>query len=417
MLLTGLGIVFAVGVVCWAILWRNSSILYATIVHGDRTRNRIALTFDDGPHPEYTARTLDILAAHRAKATFFCLGSLVEKYPEIVRRMHNEGHLVANHGFDHSLNDFFRPPASAHRCITKTGALIKGIAGYFPRFYRPPVGIKTPPRVLSAYRLGLAWAGWSRRANDGGSRALSLHKAASLASAMQSGDILLLHDGRISATGTVLNSSALCVDKYAQSLEALMDGLHDKGFEFVRLDLLTGVPPGLDDTSATAGDASSWRLIKTHLLALGHEKASPALLGISLGVGVLVGCSPFFGLHAFIAIALALRFRLHKLAALAGTAISNPFFAPFVILGCLQSGWWSLHGSYVPMSLETLRSIELSELLRHFLTYWLIGLPLFGLGLAIVVGTTLYAVLSVRRWICIPSGALPSRKTVREDTL
>ncbi|MFZ4398374.1 MAG: polysaccharide deacetylase family protein, partial [Kiritimatiellia bacterium] len=274
-LLTGLGVVFAVGVACWAILWRNSSILYTTISHGDRARKRVALTFDDGPHPEYTARTLDILAAHGAKATFFCLGALVDRYPGIVRRMHHEGHLVANHGFDHSLRDFFRPPDSAHRSIMKSGSIIQGITGYFPRFYRPPVGIKTPPRVLSAYRLGLAWAGWSRQATDGGSLALSLHKATSLVAAMQSGDILLLHDGRISTTGTMLSSSASCLDKYAQALEALIGGLRDKGFELVRLDLLTGLPPGLDSASAMAGESSSWRLIKAHLGALGQEKASP----------------------------------------------------------------------------------------------------------------------------------------------
>ncbi len=247
-MLTGLGIVFVVGVVCWAILWRNSSILYPTIVHGDRNRNRIALTFDDGPHPEYTARTLDILAAHGAKATFFCLGCLVEKYPGIVLRMHNEGHLVANHGFDHSLNDFFRPPDSAHRHIMKSGSIIQELTGYFPRFYRPPVGIKTPPRVLSAYRLGLAWAGWSRQATDGGFRSLSRGKAAVLASTMQAGDVLLLHDGRISKAGSMLNCSASSLEEFAQALEALMEGLRNRGFEFVRLDVLSGLPPGLDNT-------------------------------------------------------------------------------------------------------------------------------------------------------------------------
>ncbi len=395
-LLTGLGIAFAVGVVLWAILWRNSSILYPTFVHGDRTKNRVALTFDDGPHPEYTARTLDILAAHGAKATFFCLGGLVEQYPEIVRRIHAEGHLVANHGFDHSLSDFFRPPAAAHRSLMKSGSIIQGITGYFPRFYRPPVGIKTPPRVLSAYQLGLTWAGWSRHAMDGGARTFSHAKAEKLAVSVKPGDVVLLHDGSIATNGKLLSTSAAAAGEYAQALEALVAGLQGRGVELVRLDLLSGQPPGLEIAPVPVKQGSSWQLIKADLAALRHERASPARQGFSLGLGVFIGCTPLFGLHAFLAIVLALRFRLPKLAAIAGTAISNPLFAPVIILGCLQAGWWSLHGGCVPLSLDALRAMQLSELLSRYLTYWLIGLLLFGTGLAVALGMALYAGLVLR---------------------
>jgi peptidoglycan/xylan/chitin deacetylase (PgdA/CDA1 family)/uncharacterized protein (DUF2062 family) len=395
-LLTGLSIAFVVGLVLWAVLWHNSSILYETITHGDRSGAGIALTFDDGPHPDYTARTLDLLAAHGVKATFFCLGSLVEQYPSLVRRMHAEGHLVASHGFDHSLADFFRPPASAHRSILESGSRIRDITGYFPRFYRPPVGIKTPPRLLSAYRLGLAWAGWARQAADGGYHVLSPDKAASLIRATRPGDVLLLHDGRIGRTCKMLDPPPASLETYQHALDILLTGLKGKGLECVRLDHLSGLTPGLPDTPAAEGFPSSWRLVKARLTAAGHEQGSPAWMGLSLGVGVLIGCSPFFGLHAFLAMVVALRFRLHKLAALTGTAISNPPLTPLLILGCLQTGWWCVHRHAMPMSLETLRTIGLAELVERFLTYWLIGLPLFGLAVAVVAGLAFTLVLSLR---------------------
>ncbi len=63
--------------------------------------NKIFLTFDDGPDPEATPRILDLLAGHNAKATFFCLGRQVEKYPAIFDRIKNEGHAVGNHTYSH----------------------------------------------------------------------------------------------------------------------------------------------------------------------------------------------------------------------------------------------------------------------------------------------------------------------------
>src|SRR5690606_14755810 len=60
---------------------------------------KIALTFDDGPSPEYTPQVLDILKLYRAKATFFCIGRHIERNPELLSRIYNEGHIVGNHSF------------------------------------------------------------------------------------------------------------------------------------------------------------------------------------------------------------------------------------------------------------------------------------------------------------------------------
>jgi len=397
-LLVALGILFVGLVICWVILAHNSSILYPTIVRGDRAGNRIALTFDDGPHPEYTTRALEVLAKHGTRATFFCLGSLVEEHPEIARRMHNEGHLVANHDFDHSLRDFFQPPGITHEFIVKTALLIRDITGYFPRFYRPPVGIKTPPRVLSVYHLGLTCVGWSRHAVDGGHNTLCPEKAAKMAARTRSGDILLLHDGKMGKGGERIESEDSCVDVFGRALESLLEALQDKGLKPVRLDRLLKLSPGLENPAAATGD-TSLQLVMAPLRALIHEKASPAWLCISLGVGIVIGCSPFFGLHYFIGMVVALRLRLHKLAVFVGTNITNPLLAPFVIFASLQAGWWILHGESMPMTLASIRAFEFSELLKRFLTCWLVGFPVVGTGLAVLTGTVLYPILALRRWI------------------
>ena len=61
----------------------------------------IAITFDDGPHPEFTPKAMKLLKKYNAKATFFCIGKNAEKYPELVRNILSEGHVIGNHSYSH----------------------------------------------------------------------------------------------------------------------------------------------------------------------------------------------------------------------------------------------------------------------------------------------------------------------------
>ncbi len=90
-----------------------------------RTEQReIALTFDDGPNPPYTDRLLDVLAKHDVKATFFMIGSRIEKHPETVQRVIAEGHQIGNHSYSHPLLGFL-PPSTVQKEIEQTDALIQ----------------------------------------------------------------------------------------------------------------------------------------------------------------------------------------------------------------------------------------------------------------------------------------------------
>ena len=71
------------------------------MTHGPARGGGVCLTFDDGPHPEYTPRLLDLLSASEVRATFFLVGQEAERFPGIVRRIADAGHLVGNHTFGH----------------------------------------------------------------------------------------------------------------------------------------------------------------------------------------------------------------------------------------------------------------------------------------------------------------------------
>jgi peptidoglycan-N-acetylglucosamine deacetylase len=95
--------------------------------------NDVYLTFDDGPIPEVTPWVLDVLAEHKIKATFFCVGANVQKYPELYKRIINDGHAVGNHTFNH-LRYFNEKVDSYCANIEKGAEYIKS------SLFRPPHG-------------------------------------------------------------------------------------------------------------------------------------------------------------------------------------------------------------------------------------------------------------------------------------
>lgn len=103
------------------------------------SRPYVALTFDDGPHPELTPKLLDILRQQGVRATFYVVGRNVEAYPDIARRIVSEGHEIANHTWSHPA----LPSLSAARLrdeIEKTSAVIERTTGRRPTNMRPPYG-------------------------------------------------------------------------------------------------------------------------------------------------------------------------------------------------------------------------------------------------------------------------------------
>jgi len=150
-----------------------------------------ALTFDDGPHPEYTSRLLDILAARDAKATFFIVGDSAEKYPKLLKRMAAEGHCLANHTWDHRS----MPLLTRRERLEQLRACAKALApfGGDNKLFRPPYGNQNVASRLDALSLGYEVVAWTHHCYD-----WLEHDAEFLTEQMvkslSPGSIFLLHD-------------------------------------------------------------------------------------------------------------------------------------------------------------------------------------------------------------------------------
>lgn len=117
-----------------------SRILGLGVFRSDQAGGTIALTFDDGPHPVYTPFVLDMLRAYGVKATFFVVGSQAELYPELIQRIHREGHAIGLHGYKHHPH-WTKTPWSIKREAEHTAQLIERLTGVRPVLYRPPWGL------------------------------------------------------------------------------------------------------------------------------------------------------------------------------------------------------------------------------------------------------------------------------------
>ena len=125
-------------------------------------RRGAVLTFDDGPHPNTTPHILDILKKRNLKATFFVLGLQAKKYPEIIKRIHDEGHIVGNHTYGHK--DLTKlKPAQIKTEIENTNNLIEKITGEKPKFIRPPYGAVNHKVSDAINEAGKRMASFSKR--------------------------------------------------------------------------------------------------------------------------------------------------------------------------------------------------------------------------------------------------------------
>ena len=116
---------------------------------GRSTATTVALTFDDGPDADSTPAFLDALAELNATATFFLLGEMIERAPQIAGRIVDEGHEVAVHGWTHR-NHLRLAPWTIRAEIQRTSELIEATTGQRPRFYRPPYGVISAGDVWAA---------------------------------------------------------------------------------------------------------------------------------------------------------------------------------------------------------------------------------------------------------------------------
>ena len=182
------------------------------------SRRGIAITFDDGPHPQGTPAVLETLDRADAQATFFLVGEQVERRPRLAAEIVAAGHEVAIHGYRHVLL-LRRTPRALRYDLERAADVIATATGVAPVLYRPPYGVFSTPSLALVRRLGWTPLLWSRWGRDWGARATAQAIAARASADLGAGDVVLLHDAdfyssadswrkTVAALPTVLASAA-----------------------------------------------------------------------------------------------------------------------------------------------------------------------------------------------------------------
>ncbi|CVI72000.1 Peptidoglycan-N-acetylglucosamine deacetylase [Clostridiales bacterium CHKCI001] len=177
---------------------------------------RVAITFDDGPHPVYTPRLLDGLKERNVKAMFFLIGENIVGREHIVRRMAEEGHIIGNHTFHHVQLNCLNEELACEE-ITKTNEVIEQITNKPTEFIRPPFGAWSSKKSCPVELFTILWnidpLDWKDQDAD-----LIVQR---VLSEVKDGSVILLHDS------------------YDTSVEAalrIIDALQAEGYEFVTAD-------------------------------------------------------------------------------------------------------------------------------------------------------------------------------------
>lgn len=160
---------------------------------GNANLPEVALTFDDGPNPDFTPQILAILKRYHVQATFFDLGRLVELYPDLVRQEIADGNIVGDHTWSHPFLPGLSPSAIKAQ-IAQTANAIQRVTGTRPLFFRPPYGAISSSVLASINSFGMTTVIWDDEARDWSLPGTSVIVARILSLATN-GAIILLHDG------------------------------------------------------------------------------------------------------------------------------------------------------------------------------------------------------------------------------
>lgn len=192
---------------------------------GTTDKKEIAISFDDGPHPENTNKLLEIFKEYKIPATFFVVGENVAKYPSLINQIFEEGHIIGNHTYYHSkFFDLF----SSYRMINEikcTNNDIYKTTGKKPLLFRPPYGVTNPLLLKALNRTKMQSIGWSLRSFDTVKKEEDVIKK--LISNTKAGDIVLFHD---------------TVPDIVSIISSYIDWLNKNGYKVVSLTQLLKIP-------------------------------------------------------------------------------------------------------------------------------------------------------------------------------
>jgi peptidoglycan-N-acetylglucosamine deacetylase len=193
---------------------------------GDTTAKRVTLTFDDGPDPAATPDLLEVLRRHQIKVAFFPIGTKVRNYPEMIKQIDQEGHILGNHSFRHAWWTNFLISGPLDREIRTAQEAIDAAIGKIPAYFRPPIGLTNPHLRGRLKKYGLSVLGWDVRPFDTTASTEKVIKR--VLTKIRNGSIIALHD-----TGRTPADLARLTDE-------LVTKIKEREYTFSGLEELTG---------------------------------------------------------------------------------------------------------------------------------------------------------------------------------
>jgi len=206
-------------------------ILHPTFPHclwcGNSDNKTIALTFDDGPHPQYTPQVLSVLKRYNITASFFWLGNCVNRFPDIAKRVSEQGQWIGLHGYEHDSFPLLSP-TQLKQSLEKTQIAIYNACNLPPeqvRDVRPPNGFFTPGTLQLFQQWNYRAVMWSVVPEDW------VHPGVNVVvnrvmNQVKNGSLIVLHDGYFGGKDV------------AETINILIPQLLQKGYKFVTIDSL-----------------------------------------------------------------------------------------------------------------------------------------------------------------------------------
>ena len=210
--------------------------LVSSYVGADTSDPVVALTFDDGPDPARTPAVLEVLRAHRARATFFVLGDAAARHPELIRSALDDGHEIALHSASHVAMPSLSPRGRVV-ALRRGRRVVRDVAGTAPRWFRAPYGKQTGDTVLAARLLGMRSVMWSAYAREWEDHPVDACIAFA-APGVVAGGIVLLHDG---SAGEGADEAARPASEIVDLVRGLLATAEERGLRAVTVgELLQG---------------------------------------------------------------------------------------------------------------------------------------------------------------------------------
>jgi peptidoglycan/xylan/chitin deacetylase (PgdA/CDA1 family) len=215
-----------------------SAQIYGKIMTGGPNNGEkvIALTFDDGPNEPYTSEVLKTLEENGVKATFFLIGANAEAYPETVKEIVRDGHIVGNHTYRHSFRLPFEGISGIRKDIDRTEDIIFGLTGLRTDLFRPPHGLRTPWFVKDLKELHYSVITWTDMTNDYNLKTPPDEIVRRIIGKARPGGIVDLHDGKDLIHGIDRSNTV-------KALPIIIGKLREQGYRFVTLPELLHIAP------------------------------------------------------------------------------------------------------------------------------------------------------------------------------